>query len=537
MRNTQLLLRNGASLLAVATFLWVSPPAIAQSPSSSPPAQQADDSRRAELASFDQFLDGHRQILEELRGDPSRIRNSEFLEKYPELQTYLQNHPAVQQDLTANPNGFMLALERHDWREQFGPGSTKRDPDVTRRELASFDRFLDSHRQISEELRGDPSRIRDNQFLQKYPELVSYLQTHPEVREELHENPNSFLWAENVGDFREQHGNQANNRTDIDSRSDNDRGEDRDIDSRDRDRDRNFDREDRDSDARRSNMRGDRDRDDFDRFLNSHREIGEQVRKNPSLLRDKQFIETHAALQVFLQEHASLQAQANANPNALVASDERFEQRSSAQAQAQGQGQARTQTQTTQTQQTTNDHDTTHGQIVSFDQFLDHHREIAEQLRKDPSLVNNQKWVQNHPALQQYLQAHQGVREEITENPSAFMTAENNYDRRDDRFSTDRNMSRGQMKHGDLDSFRGFLSSHSTISQQLSKDPALAKDPQFLQAHPEFREFLSAHPGVQTALTQNPHSFMKTATETGTSATTGTTAKPSATEPAKPPKP
>src|ERR1700732_5416702 len=79
-----------------------------------------------------------------------------------------------------------------------------------------------------------------------------------------------------------------------------------------------------------------------------------------------------------------------------------------------------TQTQTNQTQQG-NDRDTTRGELASFDKFLDGHREIAEQVRKDPSLVNNKQFVQGHPALQTYLQQHPNVSAEIRENPNAFM--------------------------------------------------------------------------------------------------------------------
>lgn len=558
MRNTQLQFRNAFAFLAAAAFLWVGPPTFAQSPQDNPPARQDDDRSRGEVASFDQFLDSHRQISEELRGYPARIRNSEFLKRYPELQAYLQSHPAVQQQLTANPDEFMRAVERRDYQEQFGPGSTRRDPDVTRRELASFDRFLDDHQQISQELRGDPSRIRNNQFLQRYPELQAYLQNHPAVREELNENPNSFMWAENNYDYREQQRDQANNRqTDADNRrdnenatrSDNDARRDRDFDARrdndarrdDRDRD-NRDRDidaprDRDVDARRDND-GRRDNDvrsdnrsserdasrgelaGFDRFLDSHREIGEQVRKNPSLVRDGQFLKTHPQLQTYLQEHPAVRQELSANPNPFMTAENRFDQRED----NRYGGQA------------TRDRDTTHGQLASFDQFLDHHREIAEQLRKDPSLVNNQKWVQEHPALQTYLQDHKGVREEITENPNAFMTAENRYDRREDSYGRETN--RGDMRHGDMDSFRDFLGNHSSIAQQLHKDPSLAKNPQFLETHPEFRAYLTAHPSVQSALVQDPHSFMKSAAETGTTTKSGTTTttKPTTTDPTKPPK-
>ena len=46
------------------------------------------------------------------------------------------------------------------------------------------------------------------------------------------------------------------------------------------------------------------------------------------------------------------------------------------------------------------DNDTTRGELASFDRFMDSHPEIAEQLRKNPSLVDNKEFVQGHPALQ-----------------------------------------------------------------------------------------------------------------------------------------
>ena len=48
------------------------------------------------------------------------------------------------------------------------------------------------------------------------------------------------------------------------------------------------------------------------------------------------------------------------------------------------------------------DNDTTRGELVNMDRFLDSHPEIAEQLRKDPSLINNATWVQQHPALNKF---------------------------------------------------------------------------------------------------------------------------------------
>ena len=79
------------------------------------------------------------------------------------------------------------------------------------------------------------------------------------------------------------------------------------------------------------------------------------------------------------------------------------------------------------------DNDTTRGQLAGFDRFLDSHPEVAEQLRRNPSLVDNREWVEKHPALQQFLQEHPGIREEIKENPAAFMKQEQRFDRHEDR--------------------------------------------------------------------------------------------------------
>src|SRR5579862_7511235 len=73
-------------------------------------------------------------------------------------------------------------------------------------------------------------------------------------------------------------------------------------------------------------------------------------------------------------------------------------------------------------------------EVAQFDQFLDKHPEIAEQLRKDPSLANNQKFLQTHPALQTFLQDQPDIRAQLRQHPEAFIRHEDAFDRRDDVF-------------------------------------------------------------------------------------------------------
>ena len=91
----------------------------------------------------------------------------------------------------------------------------------------------------------------------------------------------------------------------------------------------------------------------------------------------------------------------------------------------------------------------------------------AEQLRRNPSLVNNQQFVQSHPALQSYLQQNPNVRQAITQDPNAFMRQENQYDRRED-------MNRGHSM--EAANFRDFLGNHSNISKDLVQNPGKAND-------------------------------------------------------------
>ncbi len=537
-----------------------------------------DNVRRQELARFDQFLDSHHEVSEQLRRDPSLVKNQEFLQSYPALQSYLEDHPTVREDLTRNPDAFMRQEERYDRRED------ARDDNNRRQELARFDQFLDNHREVSEQLRRDPSLVKNQQFVQSHPALQSYLQDHPAIREDLTRNPDAFMRQEGRYDRRED----AN-------RDDARRFDNRDNDVR-QDRDRDADRDaDRRDNGRRAQLA------QFDRFLDSHRETAEQLRRDPSLVKNQQFLQTHPALQTYLQQHPDIQQRLDQNPNAFMRQENRFDNnerdadarnrdfdrddarrnngRDDARARdndrrdsgardrdadnrtdaRNNNGDRDVRDRNDNDMRDRNDRDRDngyradndarqdarnrdHGQVASFDQFLDKHQEIAEQLRRDPSLAKNQQFVNNHPALQAYLQDHQGVREQLYQNPNAFMQQEKTYESREN------GMDRGGINREQY-SFGQFLGSHSDISGQLSKDPSLLKNREYMSSHPELQAYMKTHPDAQSQMAKDPGSFLKasqqfsstktgisTSTATGTTGTVKTTT-PDATKPAEAPKP
>jgi phage-related protein len=342
MKKRYVYLRQYSILLMLASLLWIVPSVSSQEvpPHTAPPTPP--DITRQEVVSFDNFLDSHPEIAEQLRRNPSLVDDREYVNNHPELQAYLQEHPRVREELTENPRAFMRDEDRFD----------RRDDDATRRELANFDAFLDKHPEIAEQLRKNPTLADNREFLQNHPALQQFLQEHPGVREQLAQDPRIFM-----------------------------RQEDR------------FDR--RGDDVTRRELSN------FDGFLDKHPEIAEQLRKNPTLADNKEFLQNHPALQQFLQEHPGVQERLAQDPSIFMRQENRFERR---------------------------DDDASRRELVNFDSFLDKHPEIAQQLSKDPSLGKNEEYLENHPELREYLKNHSGVREELAENPHAFMNSMKRFD-------------------------------------------------------------------------------------------------------------
>jgi len=452
MRQRHSRFTNLLALPALTTFFWLGTPANAQSaPAQNTAPVQDNDTTRQELASFDQFLDSHPELAGQLRKDPSLVNNADFVKQHPSLQNYLQEHPQVREEIKENPNAFMRQEYRYDRRED------DRDRDINRQELARFDQFLDGHPELAGQLRKDPSLVNDDDFVKQHPSLQAYLHEHPAIRDQIRQDPNAFMRQESRYDRR-----------------DDDRG--RDINRQELAR--------------------------FDQFLDSHRETAEQLRKDPSLVDNEEFVRNHPALQAYLREHPELREQLKQDPNAFMQQEARYDRRDDDRGR-----------------------DINRQELARFDQFLDSHRETAEQLRRDPSLVDNEEFVRNHPALQAYLREHPELREQLKQDPNAFMQQEARYDRREN------DMDRDSTSHRRSASFGEFLGGHSEISQRLAEDPSLVKNQEYLENHPELREYLDAHPDVKQDLMANPQSFVKSAQQFSNTAPAMKTPVP---DPAKP---
>jgi hypothetical protein len=323
--------------------------------------------------------------------------------------------------------------------------------DAMRRELTQFDQFLDSHREIAEQLRKDPSLVNSKEFVGKHPALQTYLQQHQQFREEMRKDPNAFMHREDDFNRREEdrgYGSSSRDRDSDAARHDNDASRDRDARSNDNDAS-------RDRDARSNDNDASRDRD---------------ARSNDNdASRDK------------------VDAARRAN-DARNDSDKERRDNDSAR----------------------RDNDTMRGrELARYDQFANSHREIAEQLRKDPSLVNNREFVDKHPALQAFLQEQPEIRDQMRDNPNAFIRQENHFDNHQGGFDRGDNS-------GHAASFGEFLGGHSNVAHEVSKNPSLVTNDEYLKNHPELQEYLNSHPGVRDEIKANPQAFVKSAQQFNT---------------------
>jgi len=230
------------------------------------------------------------------------------------------------------------------------------DNDVTRQELVNFDKFLDSHPAIDQDLKKTPGLVNDPTYLAAHPELKEFLGTHPGVREEIRENPTGFM-----------------------------------------NREQRFDNSGRD--ITRPELKN------FDGFLDKYPNIDQDLRKNPKLLNDPTYLSGHPELKQFLDSHPGVQKEASENPQIFMNREKHFEN---------------------------SGRDIPAAEVKSLDNFLDKHAAIERELRKDPSLANNADYLAKHPELKTYLDQHPAVRQHLAENPRAVIRAEKRQEKKEE---------------------------------------------------------------------------------------------------------
>lgn len=413
-----------------------------------PPTEAAATSQQNTNPDFDrmdQFLNDHKDIDKDLRANPSRITDQKYLEHHRDLRAFLNEHPEMQRAFTQNPNYFTHREDRFDARDARTNQDRDRDarvdnsqngnavnnnqdraqdrdqnytdrdrdangqnPGLRNGEARQLDGFLDSHQQIDKDLRANPSLANNNTYLDQHQDLRTFLNDHPDVRQQFARNPSFFMQRENQFDARE-------------SQTTRDQNQDRDRDARvansqnayaannnpDRDRYANG-QNNPDQDRDRSFTDRDQDRDRMNQFLDDHKDIDKDLRKNPSLVNDQKYLDHHKDLRYFCDEHPQVRQEFAENPSYFFNRDNRFESREVAE---------RVDANRRASDAAPN---LTDKQAAELDQFLDKHKDVDRDLSANPSLCNDQKYLHNHKDLRVFFNKNPEVRRQLASNTSYF---------------------------------------------------------------------------------------------------------------------
>ena len=363
-------------------------------------------------------------------------------------------------------------------REAQAQGSSQSD-------IALFDAFLDAHADIDAQLRANPSLLTNAEYLEAHPQLEAFLNQHPQAQTQIGQNPSFFIEREKRFDRRESRQRTSPN-----------------------------------PDLTRQEVSA------MDQFLDKNPNIDRDLQRNPGLVNNAEYLEAHPQLQAFLNQHPNLKEEIAENPRYFMQRENRFDAReTSRQDRERDFDRDRDASRDRDVDRRANPNpDLTNREVATMDDFLDRHKDIAKSLEKKPELVNDRGYLKHHKDLDEFLNEHPAVREEVRENPSYFMHRENQFEARNmDRDVPDGDRDRvrdrdrdrdardvdNDLDKKDLQDMDRFLDKHKNIEKDLQKNPSLVNDRGYLKHHKQLESFLSKNPQVGEELRENPTRFMQ----------------------------
>jgi len=132
-------------------------------------------------------------------------------------------------------------------------------------------------------------------------------------------------------------------------------------------------------------------------YLDSHDETARELYRNPDLINDRKYVRQHDALDDWLDEHPEAAREIRANP-LIFLKDQR----------------ATSGRRVPTTRMTERD-------LRSFETYLNSDWQTAQELYRNPDLVNDRRFVRNHPDLRDWLEDHPDAAATIQANPNQFL--------------------------------------------------------------------------------------------------------------------
>ena len=129
----------------------------------------------------------------------------------------------------------------------------------------------------------------------------------------------------------------------------------------------------------------------------------------------------------------------------------------------------------------------------TMDHYLNNHPEEAKELHANPSLINDPKWLAEHPKVQTYMARHPGLKSDAASRPNEFV---NHTERQD--------LARD---HKGLNNVDNYARQHPEVANELKNNPKLIDDPKYLAQHPGLDKYLEKHPEAREAAMRHPDEF------------------------------
>lgn len=144
-----------------------------------------------------------------------------------------------------------------------------------------------------------------------------------------------------------------------------------------------------------------RDQRSFERYLNSNSQTARQLRQDPELIRDREFVRDHESLDDWLDSHANAAEALRANPHKYLGSD--------------------------RVRQSSHERTTAYmseQELRNFESFLDRNPETARRLYENPDLIKDRQFARNDPALNDWMDRNPQTADAIQANPHKFLWRE-----------------------------------------------------------------------------------------------------------------
>jgi hypothetical protein len=139
--------------------------------------------------------------------------------------------------------------------------------------------------------------------------------------------------------------------------------------------------------------------------------------------------------------------------------------------------------------------------LQSFEEYLDSHWQVADELYRNPELINDRVYVRKNPSLRRWLVTHPRAARAIRTNPHAVLWHER--DSRDDEGA------RQELSDEDLRSWEEFLDAHEAIARELYRNPDLLKDANYIRRNQELDDWLYSHRRAARIITANPREYAR----------------------------